>query len=246
MDDDGRSGRWMAGGSMGKLTHLEAFMSDDAKRGRVWTDSEFLTEYRRLRDVLQCRVPGQNNLWFNSESQVVTKLGGCRWADEPKTLTPQGALLALADGKVLRSSDLLLRLDSAVGTVVADVVYTGPSPSKPSSREQRRARKAAKNLYMWRTFGDRRKWNENRFSKSSCGRYPMRCGKNDWILINANDTLYLNGAHGLRNVRHDVLAALREPSGFKAMSRLATEIAKGDRGKKSAQELSNEIWSGII
>lgn len=110
-------------------------------------------------------------------------------------------------------------------TVVADVVYTGPSPSKPSSREQRRARKAAKNLYMWRTFGDRRKWNENRFSRSSCGRYPMRCGKNDWILINANDTLYLNGAHGLRNVRHDVLAALREPSGFKAMSRRADEAA---------------------
>lgn len=116
----------------------------------------------------------------------------------------------------------------------------------PSRREQRRARKAAKNAYMWRTFGARRKWNENRFSRSSCGRYPMRCGKNDWVLINANDTLYLNGAHGLRNVRHDVLAALREPSGFKAMSRLATEIAKGDRGKKSAQELSNEIWSGII
>lgn len=97
---------------------------------------------------------------------------------------------------------------------------------KPSRRERRRARKAAKNLYMWRTFGDRRKWNENRFSRSSCGRYPMRCGKNDWVLINANDTLYLNGAHGLRNVRHDVLAALREPSGFLDMSRVADRINK--------------------
>lgn len=63
----------------------------------------------------------------------------------------------------------------------------------------------------------------------------MRCGKNDWILINANDTLYLNGAHGLRNVRHDVLAALREPSGFKAMSRLADALIETESREPGCQ-----------
>lgn len=56
MDDDGRSGRWMAGGNMGKLTPLEAFMSDDGKRGRVWR-GEWMdgnAYFKRIDDITAC------------------------------------------------------------------------------------------------------------------------------------------------------------------------------------------------
>lgn len=43
---------------MGKLTHLEAFTSDDAKRGRVWTDGH--DEYKRSKAKLHAVVPAKD------------------------------------------------------------------------------------------------------------------------------------------------------------------------------------------
>lgn len=100
MDDDGRSGRWMARGNMGKLTPLEAFMSDDAKRGRVWADGEY--EYKRTGDSLVHRGGSEPDWpWVACVTQVAAMEGTVTWADEPKAPTPQEALQALVDGKVV-------------------------------------------------------------------------------------------------------------------------------------------------
>jgi hypothetical protein len=108
-------------------------------------------------------------------------------------------------------------------------------------RERRRARKAAKNRVMFKTYG-RRPWTDNNGVL-----YSSKAGV-ERMAQNGDDALSIAASYrsGPKLYRDDRRLHLREPCGFKAMSRLATEIAKGDRGKKSAQELSNEIWSGII
>lgn len=89
--------------------------------------------------------------------------------------------------------------------------------SKPSRREQRRARKAAKNAHMWRTEG-RRYWNRPWRGKSHdalaepIGFYSRVCRHIDQRIFMVNE------AHA-RIVYH-----LREPSGFVAMSRVAEEM----------------------
>lgn len=94
--------------------------------------------------------------------------------------------------------------------------------SKLSRRERRRARKAAKNLAMYKTAG-RRPWSD--------GYQSDRLGDGcEWY-----STRYTEAR----------LAHLREPSGFVAMSRLADGSRKSG-AIKSVQQLSDEIWSGII
>lgn len=87
------------------LTHLEAFCSDDAKRGRVWTDGEYT--FRRKGDWL-FRSYETRGRTFEEEisAQVAVMEGEVRWTDEPKTLTPQEALRALADGECLQDDDV--------------------------------------------------------------------------------------------------------------------------------------------
>ena len=79
---------------------LEAFLSDDAKRGREFTDGA--VKYRRAGSVLQRCVPGGSCTpggdWKDHPVQVAAMEGTVTWADEPKTLTPQEVLRALADG----------------------------------------------------------------------------------------------------------------------------------------------------
>lgn len=91
-----------------------------------------------------------------------------------------------------------------------------------SRREQRRARKAAKNLAMYKTAG-RRPWSDGYQSDrlgDGCEWYSTRCTEAR-------------------------MAHLREPSGFVAISRLADGLRKSG-AIKSVQQLSDEIWSGII
>lgn len=94
---------------MGKLTHLEAFCSDVAKRGRVWTDGteEFMRDGEELwfRGTISRTAP-----WTRAGRQVAAMEGTVTWADEPKTLTPQEALRSLADGKCLKLDSLVYRL----------------------------------------------------------------------------------------------------------------------------------------
>lgn len=108
----------MRGGLMSKpmthldmsLTHLQAFMSEDGRRGRVWTDDQY--HYRRYGDGMERKSIISLDRWFGVTQQVAAMAGNVTWAyaDEPKTLTPQEALRALADGKVLRDKDLLWKL----------------------------------------------------------------------------------------------------------------------------------------
>jgi hypothetical protein len=76
------------------MTHLQAFCSDDAKRGRVWTDGYY--EYMRLNThFLQYRMHGENVNWEIERGQVAAMEGHVTWADEPKTLTPGNYIMRL-------------------------------------------------------------------------------------------------------------------------------------------------------
>lgn len=107
---------------MGKLTHLQAFCSPDAKRGRLWTDGQY--HYRRYGDGMERKSTISLDRWFGVTQQVAAMAGDVTWAydDEPKTLTPQEALRALADGKCISASDHLcessvIRLSEKFGMV---------------------------------------------------------------------------------------------------------------------------------
>ena len=113
MDDDGRSGRWMARGNMGKLTHLEAFLSDDAKWGRVWTCGKI--EYKRGQtqwpEVMH-REAGCG-VWNNYPWQLAESTEKVYWADELKTPTPREVLRALADGKCIEKDGIVYKTGQA-------------------------------------------------------------------------------------------------------------------------------------
>ena len=91
------------------MNHLEAFLSDDGKRGREWRDADGLY-FSRLADRLVASHSGVPGTWSTSAVQVAAMEGECRWADEPKTLTPQEALRALADGKCVKGSRFIYKL----------------------------------------------------------------------------------------------------------------------------------------
>lgn len=90
------------------MNHIEAFLSDDAKRGRVWTDSD--GEYMRRANGDYMHRVDKHDEWCALRQQVAAMEGTVTWADEPKTLTPQEALRALADGKCVQSSRFIYRL----------------------------------------------------------------------------------------------------------------------------------------
>lgn len=88
---------------------------------------------------------------------------------------------------------------------------------KPSRRERRRARKAAKNAHMWRTAG-RRYWNRPWRGKSHDA-LSESIGFWSRVYRNLDQRIFeVNEAHA-RIVYH-----LREPSGFMWMSRVAEEM----------------------
>lgn len=130
------------------MTHLDAFTSDDAKRGRVWQDET--DDFRRVCNRLERRYRKGGRGWEQSDVQVASFDGVVTWADEPKTLTPQEALRALADGKVLIDKDLLWKLggDGCIYTKYGSAPWEEcpsqsfndwhvvPDPSQPA--EQRR------------------------------------------------------------------------------------------------------------
>lgn len=79
------------------MTHLDAFCSDDAKRGRVWT-CKLGGRYRRASAEDQLGgVFGElddieafaGNKWTRWRPYTGQLLVTVTWADEPKTLTPQ-------------------------------------------------------------------------------------------------------------------------------------------------------------
>lgn len=90
------------------MTHLEAFLSDDAKNGRVWTDG--CSNYKRHYSQLWIDAH-KDGAWKFYDEQVAAMDDNVTWlANEPKTLTPQEALRALADGKCIACSATPYRL----------------------------------------------------------------------------------------------------------------------------------------
>lgn len=91
-----------------------------------------------------------------------------------------------------------------------------------SRREQRLARKAAKNLVMYKTFG-RRPWTDNNGVL-----YSSKAGV-ERMAQNGDDALSIAASYrsGPKLYRDDRRLHLREPCGFKAMSRLATFLRYG-------------------
>lgn len=91
------------------VNNLEAFLSDDAKNGRVWTNGR--DQFRRFEsaDAEGCDIAqlsdDNGRTWRTIYAQVAAMEGTVTWADEPKTLTPQEALRALMDGSRLTDRD---------------------------------------------------------------------------------------------------------------------------------------------
>lgn len=81
------------------MNHLEAFMSEDGKLEREWTDG--CSRYKRQYDQLWIDAHADGN-WRFCDEQVAAMDDKVTWADEPKALTPQEALRALADGKIIK------------------------------------------------------------------------------------------------------------------------------------------------
>lgn len=97
------------------MTHAEAFVSEDAISGRVWTPDGGRTLYRRVGGVLEYKpyAIGAPSLdWCGLSAQVVAIKGSVVWADEAKVLTPAEALRALADGKCIDYTCGPVRLNS--------------------------------------------------------------------------------------------------------------------------------------
>lgn len=92
------------------MTHLEAFCSNDAKRGREWKDGDG-SMYRRDGVFLEVynTIKGR---WETYARQAAATDWQVTWADEPKALTPQEALRALADGECVacKSSGRIFRM----------------------------------------------------------------------------------------------------------------------------------------
>lgn len=90
------------------MTHLEAFCSPDAINGRVWTDG--CSNYKRHYNHLWIDAH-KDGAWKFYDEQVAAMSDDVVWAaDEPKTLTPQVALHALADGKFISVNGLTYRI----------------------------------------------------------------------------------------------------------------------------------------
>lgn len=134
------------------MNHLEAFMSDDAKRGRVWTDKLGLL-YRRVYDHVECKDKDRpTDQWVASNRQLSAVTYSATWADEPKTLTPQEVLHALADGKCISNGSRVMKLTPG-GTLVSwrerhgdwqysptgsfDSYYVAPHPFEKSTKTER-------------------------------------------------------------------------------------------------------------
>jgi len=103
------------------LTHLDAFCSDDAKLGRVWTDGE--NEWRRTRDDLEARPHG--SFWRKWGAQVAAIPGEVTWADGPKTLTPSE--LTIKAALMLRDEARMLQgeAEKKLGAIAAAVAFRG-------------------------------------------------------------------------------------------------------------------------
>lgn len=90
------------------MTHLEAFCSPDAINGRVWTDG--CSNYKRHYNHLWIDAH-KDGAWKFYDEQVAAMSDDVVWAaNEPKTLTPQVALHALADGKFISVNGLTYRI----------------------------------------------------------------------------------------------------------------------------------------
>lgn len=77
------------------MTHLEAFLSDDGKRGRIWKGSD--GEYMRRANGDYMYRADKDDEWGALRQQVASAEGTVTWADEPKTLTPQKMVDAIGD-----------------------------------------------------------------------------------------------------------------------------------------------------
>lgn len=88
------------------MNHLKAFQSEDAISGRIWTDGKL--DFKRHGDKLYSRYADDE--FTEDTRQVAAEEGEVRWADEPKTLTPQEALRALADGECIEDGEHIYKL----------------------------------------------------------------------------------------------------------------------------------------
>ena len=126
-------------------------MSEDGKRGRVWTDGR--DRFRRSESSEGHGIAelsdDNGRTWRTIYAQVAAMEGTVAWADEPKTLTPQEALRALADGKCIACNATPYRLgklgmeywspmrrwvsnDFHFGEITGKTWRECPDPSQPS------------------------------------------------------------------------------------------------------------------
>ncbi len=88
-------------------THLDMFMSQDAKDGRIWTDGQDC--YKRMNDDLWIREAGCEG-WRIYTEQVVTMDGHCEWLGDVNTLSTEDSLRAIADGKCIGNGRRIFKL----------------------------------------------------------------------------------------------------------------------------------------
>lgn len=134
------------------MTHLHAFLDEYAVAGRMWSDGVYF--YNRKNNMIQRKLPQIGSNWEQVDAAQLDASASVAWADEPKTLTPQEALLALADGKCLRTKDgefFLMReggriatfamtyngsgfVDASIGDLSGCVIV--PDPSQPAEQHE--------------------------------------------------------------------------------------------------------------
>lgn len=77
------------------MTHLQAFKSDDAKRGRIWRDEHGILYRRDGAHLSTCRI---EDIWTATYEQVASMEGVCSWENE---ISIFDAMRALISGFVL-------------------------------------------------------------------------------------------------------------------------------------------------
>lgn len=90
-------------------THLDMFTSDDGKRGRIWREIGGYASYKREGGLLLKMEDGQNT-WMTHNRQVADMTSIVKWADEPQVLSPQEAMRAMADGRIINRGVTSYRL----------------------------------------------------------------------------------------------------------------------------------------
>lgn len=101
------------------MNHLQAYLSAAGAAGRIWFDEE--GQYMRRANGDYMHRADRHDEWEALREQVASVNRRAEWLkEEIKTLTPQDALRALADGETIARGDgnLKIRLSSQAGCLI--------------------------------------------------------------------------------------------------------------------------------